>query len=67
MERPRPLSRKRLVDILGYASLVPFFMFYNYLEQKHDDWRAIAIALLAWSPCVAAWHFYYARYSGSDC
>jgi hypothetical protein len=58
------MNRKRLlVDIIGYSTLIPFFMFYNYLERSHDGYIAVIIAMIAYLPVAAIWHYYYGKYS----
>ena len=58
------MNRKRLlVDVLGFSSLVPFFMFYNYVESIRDDYMAVLLPVAAYLPVAAAWHYFYNKYS----
>ena len=52
-----------LVDVVGYATLVPIFMLYNHLERTYDGYVAVIVAVVAFLPVAAVWHFYYAKYS----
>jgi hypothetical protein len=52
------VNRKRLlVDIVGYSTLVPFFMLYNYLERTHSGYVAVLVPLAAYLPVAAVWHY----------
>ena len=57
-------NRKRLlVDVLGYAALIPFFMFYNYLEQNYPGYVAVIVPVMAFLPVAAVWHHYYGKFT----
>ncbi|AZI35815.1 hypothetical protein NT2_10_00590 [Caenibius tardaugens NBRC 16725] len=55
--------KRVMVDAIGYASMVPFFMLYNYLERVRDDYVAVLIPFIAFLPIAAIWRFYYRKYS----
>ncbi len=58
------LNRKRLlVDFIGYASLVPYFIFYNYLKQDFSAYVAVIIPVIAFLPIAALWHYFYYKFS----
>jgi hypothetical protein len=58
------VNRKRLiVDVIGYATLIPFFMLYNYLERIRANYVAVLVPVIAYLPVAAIWHFYYSKYS----
>ena len=55
--------RRLLVDVVGYASLIPIFVLYNHLERNHSGYVAVIVALLAFLPVAAVWHHFYGRFS----
>jgi len=58
------INRKRLlVDLVGYASLVPVFLFYEAMKRACEDWRAVALTFIAFLPIAAAWNHFYHKYS----
>lgn len=57
-------SRQRLViDVLGYLSLVLFFILYRILEQSQSDFLAVTVPVIAFLPIAAVWHYYYQKFS----
>lgn len=60
------MKRQRfLVDAIGYSTLIPFFMLYNYLERSYDGYIAVLVPVVAYLPIAAVWHFYHDKYRGS--
>jgi len=60
------MKRKRLlVDLVGYSTLVPIFMLYNFLERNHSGFVAVSVAVLAFVPIAAVWHRYHGKFSGN--
>lgn len=57
-------GKRLLVDAIGFATLIPFFLIYRYLERTHDGYIAVLIPLIAYLPVAAIWHYYYRKYSG---
>ena len=58
------MNRKRLlVDVVGYATLIPLFLLYNHLERTYNGYVAVIVATVAFLPVAVVWHYYYAKYS----
>jgi hypothetical protein len=59
------IKRKRLlVDMVGYASLIPLFMLYEALKRACEDMRAVVLTVIVFLPIAVVWQHYYAKYSG---
>ena len=61
------VNRKRLlVDVVGYSTLVPFFMFYNHLERNYSGYVAVIVTVVAFLPVAAVWHYYHGKFSAHE-
>lgn len=55
--------QRLLIDVLGYLSLVPFFLLYRSLEQSQSDFLAVTVPVVAFLPIAAVWHYYHRKFS----
>ena len=58
--------KRILVDVIGFASMVPFFKLYYYLERTYNGYIAVIVPFIAYLPVAAIWHWYYAKYHQPD-
>lgn len=55
-------TKRVIVDIAGYSALVGILVDYNRIE-RHDDYLAVAVAILLLIPVGVIWRRLYARHA----
>jgi 4-amino-4-deoxy-L-arabinose transferase-like glycosyltransferase len=53
--------KKVLVDLVGFASLIPICLLYRFAERAWGDVYAVLACLVMLAPVSIAWQYFYAR------
>lgn len=58
--------KKALVDVVGFASLVPIAMLYTAVEREWGGLYGLLAAAVLLVPVSAAWHYFYSMVRRND-
>lgn len=58
--------KKVLVDLIGFASLVPIAMIYNVIEPEWGGVYGVLAATVLLIPVSIAWHYFHSRVRQND-
>lgn len=58
--------KKVLVDLVGFASLVPISMLYNAVEREWGGFYGVLAAAAVLIPVSVTWHYFHSRVQPND-
>jgi hypothetical protein len=58
--------KKVLVDLIGFASLVPIAMLYDAVDREWGGFSGMTAAIMLLVPVSLAWRYFYLRVRSDD-